>query len=47
MNYYLEEKLIAVGVVDILPHALLSFYFFHDLEYRSHRLGVFSTLVEI
>ncbi len=34
MKYYLDKKLIAVGVVDILPHGLSSVYFYYAPEYK-------------
>lgn len=30
MKYYLDKKLIAIGVVDILPTGLSSVYFFYE-----------------
>ena len=47
MKWYLEGKLIAIGVVDILPEALSSVYFFYDPDYKNLRLGTISSLKEI
>jgi len=47
MQYRLDGKLIAVGVVDILPLCLSSVYFFYDPDYHSLSLGVYSALQEI
>lgn len=47
MKYYLDNKLIGVGVIDLLPNGLSSVYFFYEPEYKDHRLGVFSSLIEI
>jgi len=47
MKYYLDERLIAVGVVDVLPHYLSSVYFFYDPSYGKFSLGVYSALQEI
>lgn len=47
MKYYLENKLIGVGVIDIIPDGLSSVYFFYDPEYKDYRLGIFSSLIEI
>eukprot|EP00871_Galdieria_phlegrea_P005601 jgi/Galph1/6041/GphlegSOOS_G4677.1 len=47
MKYYIDDKLIAVGVLDILPHYLSSVYFFYDPSYSKLSLGVLSTLKEI
>ena len=47
MKYYYKEKLIGIGVVDIVPDGLSSVYFFYDPQYKEYRLGVFSSLIEI
>ena len=47
MKYYYEDKLIGVGVVDILPSGLSSVYYFYDPSFKKYRLGVFSSLIEI
>jgi len=46
-KYYLDGKLIAVGVIDILPKCVSSVYFMYDTDYSSLSLGVFSALQEI
>ncbi|DBA69539.1 TPA: hypothetical protein ACH3X2_012738 [Trebouxia sp. C0005] len=45
-QYWLDEKLIAVGVLDVLPHALSSKYFFWDSDYAKLAPGKFSALKE-
>lgn len=45
MKYYYEGMLIAVGVVDILDHGLVSNYFFYDTDFKKYRLGVLSALI--
>ncbi|KAG9294218.1 hypothetical protein G9A89_021577 [Geosiphon pyriformis] len=45
--YYLDEKLIAVAVLDILPRCLSSVYFFYDPDYSFLGLGKYSALREI
>lgn len=45
-QYWLDGKLIAVGVLDVLPHALSSKYFFWDSEYAALAPGKFSALKE-
>ncbi|GLI61855.1 hypothetical protein VaNZ11_004363 [Volvox africanus] len=46
-QYWLDGKLIAVGVVDVLPRCLSSVYFFWDTSLASLALGKFSALQEI
>ncbi|KAL5966305.1 Arginyl-tRNA--protein transferase 1 [Taenia solium] len=47
-QYWLDgEKLIAVGVVDLVPGCLSSVYFFYDPVYAFLRLGTYSALREI
>ena len=47
MEYYLQDRLIAVGIVDVAADALSSNYFYYDTGYLSRRLGVFSIINEI
>lgn len=47
MNYFLDEELIAVGVIDIVETALSSVYFFYDPKYKKYDLGVIGALYEI
>ncbi|GIL64545.1 hypothetical protein Vafri_18446 [Volvox africanus] len=46
-QYWLDGKLIAVGVVDVLPRCLSSVYFFWDTSLAELALGKFSALQEI
>nr|CAG4651823.1 EOG090X06AF [Triops cancriformis] len=46
-QYWLDGKLIAVGVVDILPHCLSSVYFYYDPDYSFLSLGNYASLREI
>lgn len=46
-QYWLGEKLIGVGYVDVLPNSLSAIYFFYDPEYRSRSLGTFNVLCTI
>nr|CDS28700.1 arginyl tRNA protein transferase 1 [Hymenolepis microstoma] len=47
-QYWLDgKKLIAVGVIDIVPGCLSSVYFFYDPEYSFLHLGTYSALREI
>lgn len=46
-QYWLDGKLIAVGVIDILPKCVSSVYFFYDPQYRNLTLGTYGALREI
>lgn len=45
-HYFLDEELIGVGVIDVLPSCLTSVYFFYDPKYKFLNLGLYSGLVE-
>lgn len=47
MNYYLDNKLIGVGIVDKGYDSISSNYFYYDTDYLDKRLGIFSILQEI
>lgn len=47
MKYYLEGKLIAMGVLDIIPTGMQSIYFFYDPDYSDLTLGSVGVLKEI
>lgn len=47
MKYYLEDHLLAVGVVDLLAESLSSVYFYYDPDYKKYSLGVYGVLQEI
>ncbi|XP_014486231.1 PREDICTED: arginyl-tRNA--protein transferase 1 isoform X2 [Dinoponera quadriceps] len=46
-QYWLNNELIAVGVIDILPSCISSVYFFYDPAYGQLSLGTFSSLREV
>ena len=46
-QYILDGKIIAIGVVDILPQSLSTVYFFYDPDYKKFSLGVVSAVYEI
>lgn len=46
-QYFLDDKMVAVGVLDILPHCTSSVYFFYDPDYSFLSLGTYSALREI
>lgn len=45
MKYFYKEKLIGIGVVDIVPDGLSSVYYFYEPSLKDYRLGVFSSLI--
>ncbi|KIW77372.1 hypothetical protein Z517_09818 [Fonsecaea pedrosoi CBS 271.37] len=45
--YRLDGKLVAVAVLDLLPHAVSSVYLFYDPDYEAWDLGKMSALREI
>ncbi|KAJ2449804.1 Arginyl-tRNA--protein transferase 1 [Coemansia sp. RSA 2336] len=45
--YYVDGRLVAVGVLDVLPSCISSVYLFYDPEYSALSLGTFSSLQEI
>jgi len=46
-KYYLEGKLVAVGVIDVLPECISSVYFFYDPDYKDVSFGILGSLKEI
>ncbi|XP_040217890.1 arginyl-tRNA--protein transferase 1 isoform X4 [Rana temporaria] len=46
-QYLLDGKIIAVGVIDILPSCVSSVYLYYDPDYSFLSLGVYSALREI
>lgn len=46
-HYLLDGKIIAVGVIDILPNSVSSVYLYYDPEYSFLGLGVYTALREI
>lgn len=47
MDYYLEDRLVGVGIVDEGKDSLSSNYFYYDTDFPERRLGVLSILREI
>jgi len=43
-HYILDDKIIAVGVIDILPYCVSSVYFYYDPEYAFLTVGTYSAL---
>ncbi|XP_055502787.1 arginyl-tRNA--protein transferase 1 isoform X9 [Leucoraja erinacea] len=46
-QYWLDGKIIAVGVIDILPRGVSSVYLYYDPDYAFLSLGVYSAVREI
>lgn len=46
-QYILDGKIIAVGVITLIPNALVTEYFYYDPDYGFLTLGVYSALNEI
>ncbi|XP_018497509.1 arginyl-tRNA--protein transferase 1 [Galendromus occidentalis] len=46
-QYWLDDRLIAVGVLDLLPYCVSSVYFYYDPEFQFLSLGTFASLCEI
>jgi arginine-tRNA-protein transferase len=46
-EYYVEDRLIAVGVIDILPRCLSSVYLYYDPDFEFLQLGKYTALKEI
>ncbi len=47
MRYYLGQKLIGIGWVDVLVDSLSSVYFAYDMDYQDRRPGIFSIIREL
>lgn len=47
MNYYLDEELVAVGVVDFLPGGFSTVYFYYEPKLRKLKFGVVSSILEL
>ncbi|KAG7810871.1 hypothetical protein KL921_002499 [Ogataea angusta] len=45
--YYIEDKLVALGILDILPNSVSSVYFIWDPDYAHLGLGTLSALREL
>ncbi|XP_060521349.1 arginyl-tRNA--protein transferase 1 isoform X2 [Cylas formicarius] len=46
-QYWLDDRLIAVAVIDVLPKCVSSVYFFYDPDYRDLTLGTYGSLREV
>lgn len=47
MDYYLDSRLLGVGIVDVAKDALSTNYFYYDTDFLNRRPGVLSAVNEI
>ena len=47
MRYYLHDRLIGLGWIDLMPNSISSVYFAFDPDYSSRSLGTYSILCQI
>jgi len=45
--YFLEDRLIAIDLIDVLDEGISSIYFYYDPEFSNRSLGTFSMLQQI
>jgi arginine-tRNA-protein transferase len=45
--YYIDDKLVAVDLIDIVEDGLSAIYFFYDPDYARYSLGVYSLLKQV
>ena len=45
--YFIEDKLVGIDLIDILPNGISSIYFFYDPDYEQYSLGTNSMLQQI
>ncbi len=45
--YFLEDRLIGVDLIDILPEGISSIYFYYDPDFSNRSLGTYSMLKQI
>ena len=45
--YFIENKLVGIDLVDILPNGISSIYFYYDPDYEAYSLGTYSMLQQI
>ncbi|ETN62272.1 arginyl-tRNA-protein transferase 1 [Anopheles darlingi] len=46
-QYWLDDRLIAVGVIDVLPYCVSAVYFFYDPEFHFLSLGTYASMREV
>jgi len=47
INFYLEEKLVGVSIIDLSKDSFSSNFFYYDPDYMERALGIFSIIFEI
>lgn len=45
--YYIDDVLVGIDLIDILPNGISSIYFYYDPDFSKHSLGTFSMLQQI
>lgn len=45
--YFIQNKLVGIDLVDILPNGISSIYFYYDPDYEQYSLGTYSMLQQI
>ncbi len=45
--YYIDDVLVGVDLIDLLPNGISSIYFYYDPDFSKHSLGTFSMLRQI
>lgn len=45
--YYVEDKLVGVDLIDILPNGISSIYFYYDPDFTQFSLGTYSMLQQV
>lgn len=45
--YYIQDRLVGVDLIDILPHGISSIYFYYDPDFEKNSLGTYSMLRQI
>ncbi len=47
VQYYIDNVLVGIDLIDILPSGISSIYFYYDPDYAKYSLGTFSMLQQI
>ena len=47
VQYYIEDKLVGIDLIDLLPNGISSIYFYYDPDFTKFSLGTYSMLQQI